>query len=229
MKKTIGLIGGVSWVSTAEYYKRLNRLARARWGGHASARIVLSSLDVDEILALQTADDAEAEASLLLRHAKNLENAGADVILVCSNTTNKTLGLFKSALSIPVPCIVESAAEKVTAAGYRKVGLLGTRFVMYGDFYRRIFADRGIKCVVPEVQDGAAIDRIIYDEFVKDKSEQSSIDLIEKVIFAMARNQVDAVVLACTELPVFILHKEIGGVPIVDTIDTHIAAISEYV
>jgi aspartate racemase len=224
--KTIGLIGGVSWVSTAEYYKRINIHISQKLGGLHSAKILLSSLNFEDIFVYQKNGDNESEKFFLLSNAQKLESAGADVILICSNTTNKTANEIKENLNIPLINIVESIAKKITKLKLKKVALLGTKYVMYGTFFSNILKNYGINTIVPETQDGLKIHDIIYEELVKNIFLDESSDFILKVINRMAHKDVDAVILGCTELPLAV-HQQPKDVLIIDSIDAHIEALFE--
>jgi aspartate racemase len=224
--KTIGLIGGVSWVSTAEYYKRINIQINKKLGGLHSAKILLSSLNFEDIIGYQQNGDNEGEKNILLSNAQKLESAGADAILICSNTTNKTANEIKENLNIPLINIVESIAKKITKLKLQKVALLGTKYVMYGTFFPNILKDYGINTIVPEKLDGLKIHDIIYEELVKNIFLDESSDFILKVINKMVKKDADAVILGCTELPLAV-QQQPKDVLIIDSIDAHIEALFE--
>ncbi len=226
--KTIGLIGGVSWVSTAEYYKRINTYISKKFGGLHSAKIILSSLNFEDIVVYQQNGDIESEKNILLSNAKKLEKAGADVILICSNTTNKTANEIKENLNIPLINIVESIAKKILKLKKKKVALLGTKHVMYETFFLNILKNYGINVVVPEIQDGLKIHDIIYEELVRNIFLTKSSDFILKVINKMESKDIDAVILGCTELPLAI-HQKSNNILFIDSIDAHIEALSEII
>ena len=226
--KTIGLIGGVSWVSTAEYYKRINIHISKKFGGLHSAKIILSSLNFEDIVVYQQNGDIEREKNILLSNAKKLEKAGADVILICSNTTNKTANEIKENLNIPLINIVESIAKKIIKLKKKKVALLGTKHVMYGTFFSNILKNYGINVIVPEKQDGLKIHDIIYEELVRNIFLSKSSDFILKVINKMESKDIDAVILGCTELPLAI-HQKSNNILLIDSIDAHIEALSEII
>ena len=219
--KTVGLIGGVSWVSTAEYYKRINIHVSKKLGGLNSAKVLLSSLNFEDIILYQQNGDFESEKNILLSNAKKLESAGADVILICSNTTNKTANEIKENLNIPLINIVESIAKKITKLRLQKVALLGTKYVMYETFFSNILKNYGINSITPEAKDGLKIHNIIYEELVKNIFLDESSDFILKVINRMANQEVDAVILGCTELPLAVSQQP-KDILIIDSIDAHI-------
>ncbi len=224
--KTIGLIGGVSWVSTIEYYRRINIHFSKKYGSLHSAKILLSSLNFEDIIVYQQNGDNEGEKNILLGNAQKLESMGADMILICSNTTNKTANEIKENLNIPLINIVESIAKKITKLKLKKVALLGTKYVMYGTFFSNILKDYGINTIVPEIQDGAMIHKIIYEELVKNIFLDESSDFILKVIKKMAQKDVDAVILGCTELPLVVFQQP-KDILIIDSIDAHLEALFE--
>lgn len=224
--KTIGLIGGVSWVSTAEYYKRINVHINQKLGGLHSAKILLSSLNFEDIILYQQNGDFESEKNILLSNAQKLESSGADVILICSNTTNKTANDIKENLNIPLINIVESIAKKITKLKLQRVALLGTKYVMYETFFSNILKNYGINTIVPETYDGLKIHDIIYEELVKNIFLDKSSDFILKVINRMANQDIDAVVLGCTELPLAV-YQHPKDILIIDSIDAHIEDLFE--
>jgi aspartate racemase len=224
--KTIGLIGGVSWVSTAEYYKRINLLMNEKFGGLTSAKILLSSLNFEDILIFQKNGDTKHELNILLDSALNLETAGADVILICSNTTNKTAEIIKEQLSIPLINIVEAIATKITKLNLTKVGLLGTKYVMYGSFFIDIMKNYGIDINVPQAEDGDRINNIIYQELVRNIFTKESSEFIHKIIDKLEKQNVDAVILGCTELPLAVRQNP-KDILLIDSIDAHIEALFE--
>ena len=226
--KTIGLIGGVSWVSTQEYYRRLNVMAHERHGGMTSAKVLLSSVNFEDILPFQESGDEEGERELLLRHALTLEKAGADVVLICSNTTNKTADDLGQRLKVPVVNIVEAIAARIVALGYRRVGLLGTKHVMYGDFFTAILRKHGIEVVVPPQDEGGRINEIIYQELVQNRFVEESSRFIRSAIANLAGHEVEAVILGCTELPLAVRGEAEGGLPLIDSIQVHLDAVSDY-
>ena len=226
--KTIGLIGGVSWVSTQEYYKRINLQMNKILGGTSSAKILLSSLNFDDILPSQLAKDSEREAEILLDKAKTLQRAGADVLLICSNTTNMMAGAIQKHLTIPLLNIVEAIAEFLVEKRMSKVGLLGTKRVMYGDFFTGILQQHDIEVAVPPKEDGYEVDRIIYEELVKNSFRHESAQTLGRCINNFAAQQVDGVILGCTELPLAIEQKMVD-VRLIDCIQVHVDKVLNYV
>ena len=161
--RTIGLIGGMSWESTAEYYRLINEYTRDRLGGLHSARCVLYSVDFAEIADMQRRGDWSAAGALLADRAHRLEASGADMIVLCTNTMHKVIADIEAAVDIPVLHIADAAAAAIAARGIRRAGLLGTAFTMEQDFYRERLAAHGIEVVVPDAADRAIVHGVIFD------------------------------------------------------------------
>ncbi|WP_434361256.1 aspartate/glutamate racemase family protein [Parasalinivibrio latis] len=219
--KTIGIIGGMSWESTATYYQILNREVRHRLGGFHSAPIILHSLDFAEIEACQSRGDWESAGVALADSAKRLEIAGADIILLATNTMHKVASYITDASSVPFLHIADATADKLKAAGITKVGLIATRFTMEQDFYKtRLTEVHGINVVVPDKQGRDTIHRIIYEELVqgilKDESRTSALAVLDQ----LREEGVEAVLLGCTELELLI-KPEHTTVPLFDTTAIH--------
>ncbi|MBF0360636.1 MAG: amino acid racemase [Oligoflexia bacterium] len=226
--KTIGLIGGVSWVSTQEYYKRINLVVNKYFEGNSSAKILLSSLNFDDILPFQLLHDNENESKILIEHAITLEKAGANVLLICSNTTNMMADVVQKHLGIPLLNIVEAIADHLLEKKIFKVGLLGTKRVMYGDFFRGTLEKRSIEVVVPEISSGYEVDRIIYQELVKDIFKVESVKKLRECVLNFADQNVDAVILGCTELPLAIKQNMVN-ILLIDCIEVHIEKALQYI
>ena len=202
--KTLGLIGGMSWESTATYYRLLNEHAKAALGGLHSARLVLVSVDFAEVEALQACGDWDAAGALLARACRQLEAAGADAVVLCTNTMHKVAPAMQAATDLPFLHIGDATAAAIRAAGLDCVGLLGTRFTMEQDFYRARLEARGIRVLVPEADDRATVHRIIYDERclgdIRPTSRTAYLDIIGRLAAAGAQG----VVLGCTEIPLLV-------------------------
>jgi aspartate racemase len=224
MMRMIGLIGGMSWESSAEYYRLLNEGARARLGATASARCLLWSFDFAEIEALQHADDWSRLTEQMVDAGRRLEAAGADLLLICTNTMHRMASEVQSAIGIPLIHIADATAERVVAAGIRKVGLLGTAFTMEQDFYKGRLTERyGLEVIVPSKEDRATVHRIIYDELVAGRIEPTSRDVYRAVIARLVGAGAQAVILGCTEI-MLLIGQEDSPVPIFDTTSIHAAA-----
>jgi aspartate racemase len=219
--KTLGLIGGVSWVSTGEYYRRLNELVQARLGEHHSAKILLYSLDFQEILPYQKTNQTREEMQLLREIAQTLEHGGAELLLICSNTTNKTVELLKHSIRIPLISIIEATATRVASTSIHTVGLLGTKYVMSGDFYKNALRRRGLNVDVPTLLQQTEVNRIIYDELCHNiftaSSKQYLLDRIEQ----LAEDGAEAVILGCTELAMGLCQDD-TKTPLFDSMQIHI-------
>lgn len=223
--KTIGLIGGISWKSTAEYYRILNQLVLERLGGVHSARIVLYSVDFDEIATLQHAGEWERLGEIMADAARALAAAGADFILICANTMHLCLDAVEAATPLPVLHIADPTGAAMAAAGARRAGLLGTGFTMERPFLMDRLRDvSGIDCFVPDAAGRADIHRIIFDELVAGKIEAASQARFRGLIDELARDGAEAVVLGCTELVLLVEPDAVYPVPLFDTTALHAAA-----
>jgi aspartate racemase len=225
--KTIGLIGGVSWTSTLEYYRRLNKSIYAKLGGFSSAKILMHSLNFAEILQYQSSNNIDAEAGILVKAAKGLERSGADLVLICSNTTNKTSSLVQNALHIPLLNLIEITAEKVNSSHIKCAGLIGTKYVMYEDFYKKAFKKFDIEVKVPDQSKGIAIHNIIYEELVKDIYSSKSKKYLLDAINELYDQGSEAVILGCTEIPLIISEAD-TPVKLFDTVQIHVDKAIEF-
>jgi aspartate racemase len=224
MMRMIGLIGGMSWESSAEYYRLLNEGVRARLGATASARCLLWSFDFAEIEALQHAGDWSRLTEQMVDAARRLEAAGADLLLICTNTMHQMAPDVQSAVRIPLIHIADPTAERIVAAGLGKVGLLGTAFTMEQDFYKGRLAERyGLEVIVPDEEDRATVHRIIYDELVAGRIESASREAYRAVISRLAAAGAQAVILGCTEI-MLLVGQEDSPVPVFDTTAIHVAS-----
>ena len=218
--KTLGLIGGMSWESTATYYRLLNEHAKAALGGLHSARLVLVSVDFAEVEALQACGDWDAAGALLARACRQLEAAGADAVVLCTNTMHKVAPAMQAATDLPFLHIGDATAAAIRAAGLDCVGLLGTRFTTEQDFYRARLEARGIRVLVPEADDRATVHRIIYDELclgdIRPTSRTAYLDIIGRLAAAGAQG----VVLGCTEIPLLVSAGD-TSLPLFDTTALH--------
>ncbi|MBO1418810.1 aspartate/glutamate racemase family protein [Streptomyces sp. FH025] len=221
--KTLGLIGGMSWESTAEYYRLLNTLTRSRLGGLHSARLVLHSVDFAEIERLQVEGRWDEAGAVLADAARSLEAAGAELLLICTNTMHKVADQVQAATSVPLLHLADATAEAVRAAGVRRVGLLGTAFTMEQDFYRGRLASGGLDVLVPQADSRALVHRIIYEELcvglVREESRASYRRVIDELVAAGA----EGIVLGCTEIELLI-RPEDSPVPVFPTTRLHAEA-----
>lgn len=225
--KVLGLIGGMSWESSAEYYRIINQEVKARLGGWHSARCILYSVDFAEIATLQHAGRWTDTAHLLVGAARRLERADADAIVLCTNTMHKLAPEIEADIDIPLIHIVDVTARRIASMGLARVGLLGTRFTMEDGFYRDGLASAGIDVVVPGEADRALVHEIIYDELclgtVSEASRANCLGVIERLVEAGAQ----AVVLGCTELPI-LLRPGDCATPLLDTTRIHAEAAVEF-
>jgi aspartate racemase len=202
--RTIGLIGGMSWESTAIYYRLLNELVRERLGGLHSARIVMSSVDFAEIEELQSSGQWDRAGELLAAEAAKLEAAGADFLVLCTNTMHKVADAIGSSVSIPLLHLGDATADAVRADGLGTIGLLGTAFTMSQDFYRGRLESHGLRVLVPDADDRALVHRVIYDELcrgvVVEESRRAYVEIVDRLVSRGAQG----VVLGCTEIELLI-------------------------
>lgn len=225
--KTIGLIGGMSWESTAHYYRLLNEAVRARLGGLHSAKCLLASVDFGEIEPLQRADRWDEAGAILNRAALGLERAGADMLLICANTMHKVADQAMRGVAIPLVHIADATAERVEAAGVRRVALLGTRYVMEQDFYRRRLAGQhGLEVVVPGQEERAEVNRVIYEELVLGRVEPRSRARYQAIIAALIDAGAEGVIAGCTEITMLLKQPDVP-VPLFDTTELHALAALE--
>ncbi len=221
--KTIGLIGGMSWESSAEYYRVLNKIVSEKMGGLHSARCLLYSVDFAEIEQLQATGAWEEAGDLLAAVGQCLEAAGADLLLLCTNTMHKVADAIEEAVSIPLVHIADVAAEAIRAAGVTRVGLLGTAFTMEQSFYKDRLAAHSLEVIVPSAADRAIIHRTIYEELcmgvIREESREAHRRIIDRLVAAGA----GGVVLGCTELELLVRGDD-APVPVFPTTRLHAAA-----
>ncbi|QOF70588.1 aspartate/glutamate racemase family protein [Aminobacter sp. SR38] len=226
-QKVIGLIGGLSWESSAEYYRIINEQVRARLGGLHSARMLMWSFDFAEIEALQSSDRWQEATLEMIGAARRLERGGADFVVICSNTMHRMASEVQAAIGIPLLHIADPTAERIRAAGLGRVGLLGTAFTMEQDFYKGRLAElHGLKVLVPEAEDRAVVHRIIYDELVQGRVEARSRLAYREVIARLVARGAEAVILGCTEI-MLLVGSEDSAVPLFDTTGIHAEAMVE--
>ncbi|WP_339938375.1 aspartate/glutamate racemase family protein [Undibacterium luofuense] len=225
--KTIGLIGGMSWESTQTYYRLINVAIREKLGGLHSARLVLYSVNFHDIEVLQRQGDWQAAGVLLAQAAQSLQAAGADMVVICTNTMHKVAEQVQAAVSIPLLHIADPTAQAVRAAGYQRIALLGTRFTMEQDFYRaRLEQQHGLQVIVPEQNERDTVHRIIYEELclgqIKPESKAAYLDIIRQL---QARGA-QAVILGCTEISLLVQQADLD-LPLFDTTALHAMAAAD--
>ncbi len=221
--RVIGMLGGMSWESTAEYYRLANEEVRDRLGGLHSARIVLASLDFAEIEALQVAGDWDRAADILAAEGARLEGAGAELLLLCTNTMHKVADRLQAAVSIPLLHLADTTAAAVRATGLIDIGLLATAFTMEQDFYRDRLGGHGLRVLVPDAADRAAVHRIIYDELCRGVVREESQTVYRQVIDRLVAAGAQGVILGCTEIELLIGPAD-SPVPVFPTTRLHVEA-----
>jgi aspartate racemase len=221
--RTIGLIGGMSWESTAIYYRLANEMVRDRLGGLHSARIVMTSVDFAEVEELQASGAWDRAGGLLAAEAVRLEAAGADFLVLCTNTMHKVAGAIEASTTIPLLHLGDVTADAVRAAGLDRVGLLGTAFTMSQDFYRGRLESHGLQVLVPDEADQALVHRVIYDELcrgrVLEESRRAYVEIVDRLVARGAQG----VVLGCTEIELLIQEGDLA-VPSFPTTRIHVDA-----
>lgn len=221
--KTIGMIGGMSWESTLPYYRLVNETIRERLGGLHSAKLVLYSVDFQEIERLQHSGDWQQAGAAMAHAARALHAAGADFLVLCTNTMHKVADAIETAVPIPFLHIADATATAITAAGLRRVGLLGTRFTMEQDFYRQRLLRHGIEVDVPPADERDEIHRVIYEELCQGRVLDSSRDTYRRIIAGLQARGAEAVILGCTEITLLIGPDD-ADVPLFDTTALHARA-----
>lgn len=219
--KTIGLIGGMSWESTVPYYRAVNEAVRARLGGLHSAKLVLYSVDFEEIERLQRTDRWDAAGVVLGDAARALASAGADFLVICANTMHRVAPAIEAAAGLPLLHIADATAEAILAAGHRRVGLLGTRYTMEQEFYReRLMRPHGLEVLVPGASDREVVHRVIFDELCRGKTLEPSRAEYRRIIAALVARGAEAVILGCTEISLLVDAAD-ASVPLFDTTTIH--------
>lgn len=225
--KTIGLIGGLSWESTAIYYQILNKEVSKRLGGKHSAKILMYSFDFDEINRFLEQDDFSAIGNRLVEEAQKLEQSGADILMLCANTAHKWAGLVQSNVTIPIIHIAEVTGKEIQNLSLKHVLLLGTKFTMQEDFIKgKLTSDFKIQVTVPGKEDIQKIHHIIYNELIEGEFKESSKKTLLNIIHSF--DDIDGVILGCTELPLIIKSQD-TKLPLFDTTELHAKAAVEFV
>ncbi|ERK50210.1 aspartate racemase [Leptotrichia sp. oral taxon 879 str. F0557] len=218
--KTIGLIGGMSWESTVTYYKIINETIKEKLGGLHSAKCILYSVDFQEIEECQANGNWEKSGEILGEAAYNLEKAGADFIVICTNTMHKVVNQIKEKISIPILHIAEMTAEKILEKGLKNIALLGTKYTMEQDFYKSKLIEKGINVIIPDKNDIEIINEVIYDELclgtINSDSKKKFLEIVDKL-----RNKgAEGIILGCTEIGLLIKNED-TDVPLFDTAIIH--------
>lgn len=220
----IGLIGGLSFESSAEYYRLINEGVRARLGGMRSARCLMWSFDFGEIEALQHAGDWDRATALMIDAARRLQNGGADFFLICSNTMHRMADAIAAAVDMPLLHIVDPTGERIAESGIKRVGLLGTAFTMEQEFYKGRLAQRfSLDVLIPDAADRALVHRVIYDELVQGKIAPASRQAYRDVIARLVERGAEGIILGCTEIMLLVQPQD-SAVPLFDTTRLHVEA-----
>lgn len=221
--KTIGLIGGMSWESSAQYYAIINRAVRERLGGAHSAETLLYSVDFGEIERLQHDGDWPSLTARMVDAGRRLEAGGADFVLICSNTMHVMADDVAAAIGVPLLHVVDPTASAITKTGLKRVGLLGTAFTMEKAFYRDRLDAAGLETVIPDAADRREVHRVIYEELVAGKIEETSRAAYREVIARLVERGAEAIVLGCTEIMLLVDQTD-SVVPLFDTTSLHALA-----
>jgi aspartate racemase len=226
--KTIGLIGGMSWESTVPYYRQINETVKQHLGGLHSAKVVLYSVDFHEVERLQHAGDWDAAGAMLADAARALQAAGAEFLVLCTNTMHKVAPAIEAAVTIPLFHIADPTAEEIKRAGHAKIGLLGTRFTMEQAFYKeRLRELHGLEVIVPAEADRDIVHRIIYEELCLGSIVDASRDEYRRIIAGLVAQGAQAIILGCTEISLLVAQPD-AAVPLFDTTAIHARKAAEW-
>ena len=220
MMKTIGLIGGMSWESTVTYYQLVNETVKRELGGLHSAKVLLYSVDFAEIEEYQAKGEWEKSAEVLAEAAANLEQAGADFIVICTNTMHKVAPQISRRISIPILHIAEATAEELKKKGISRVGLLGTKYTMTQDFYKTKLTDAGIEVVIPDAEGVELVNGVIYQELCLGIISDASRQKLRAIIAQLEQDGAQGVILGCTEIGLLIRQEDVT-LPVFDTTLIH--------
>ncbi|SYX84983.1 aspartate/glutamate racemase family protein [Paenibacillus alvei] len=218
--KVIGLLGGMSWESSVEYYRIINEEVKRKLGGLHSAKCLLYSVDFDEIEQYQAEGNWEKAGEVLANAARSLEKGGADFIIICTNTMHKVIDDIRSKINIPILHIADATASRIKEKGLRTIGLLGTKYTMEQDFYKSRLELNGIKVIVPIDNERELINKIIYEELCLGKIHQESRDYYKKVIQGLIELGAEGIILGCTEIGLLVKPED-SKVPVFDTTYIH--------
>ena len=226
--KTIGLIGGMSWESSIEYYRIINETVKAKLGGLHSSKSIMYSVDFADIEVLQHQGKWHDAAQILAEAAKKLEKGGADFVIICTNTMHKVADDIQAHIHIPILHIADATARRIKDSGIRRIGLLGTRFTMEDAFYKdRLIQKYGLDVIIPDVQGREIVHHVIYDELVIGKIREESRKQYADIIEGLVKDGAEGVILGCTEIGLLV-HEKDCRVPRFDTARIHAEAAVEY-
>ncbi|RON39890.1 aspartate/glutamate racemase [Pseudomonas frederiksbergensis] len=221
--RTIGLIGGMSWESSAEYYRLINQQVRDRLGPLRSAQLLMYSVDFGPVEQAQHAGRWDDAAAILVDAARRLEAGGAECVVLCTNTMHKVAGQIQAAIGIPFLHIADPTGQAAVNAGTLNVGLLGTAFTMEQDFLKERLTAKGLTVLVPDAEERQAVHRIIYDELCVGVISETSRKVYQQVIESLTRRGAQAIILGCTEISLLI-KPEHSALPLLDTTELHARA-----
>ncbi|MEA2106822.1 MAG: aspartate/glutamate racemase family protein [Bacteroidota bacterium] len=219
--KTIGLLGGMSWESSLEYYKIVNQKVKEVFGGHHSCECIMYSVDFDPIKKLQHEDRWEELTQIMIEGAKKIEQGGAEMLTICTNTMHKMYDDVQKSISIPILHIADATAEAIKEKNLETIALLGTKFTMQHDFYKgRLIKNHGINVLTPEGDDLEAVHNIIYNELVLGEIKNTSREKYKQIIEQLAKKGAQGVILGCTEIPLLIKQQDVS-IPVFNTTTIH--------
>ena len=219
--KTIGLIGGMSWESSAVYYSLINKKVKEKLGGFHSAKSILLTVDFAEIQRLQHIEDWESLDKIMVNSAKQLETAGADIVILCTNTMHLCSPAIVQNITIPFLHIAEATGLKISELGLKKVALLGTRFTMEKDFYKTFLIEQfGVEVIIPSKTEREIIHNTIYSELVQGIIKNESREIFKQIIGDLEQQGAEGVILGCTEIPLLISNTDVN-IPVFDTTAIH--------
>lgn len=225
--KTIGLLGGMSWQSTITYYRAINQIVRQKLGGQHSAKIIINSVDFDEIVKLQNAHNWDALAEILIDATKSLERAGAELLVICANTMHKVEPQISKACSIEIVHIADATADTVIKAGIKNIGLLGTKYTMEQEFYKgRLENKHALSVTIPNETDRKIVHQVIYNELCHGEVLDSSRNEFKRIIANLVYEGAEGIILGCTEFGLLI-HQDDFDLPVFDTTLIHAASAVE--
>ena len=222
--RTIGLIGGMSWLSTVEYYSHINRLVNDRLGGSHSAKCYLASLDFGQICANNASGDHESTGLLILEAAQKLEASGCEVLAICANTMHMHAERIRSQVPLELVHIAEATAEAITQAQIKSIGLLGTMYVMEGEFYLQTLQNAGLRVLIPDQGDREFVHTAIYDELTQNRFVPETKSRLLAIIERLQADGAEGAILGCTELPLIVAQPE-SALPLFDTTKLHADAV----
>ena len=226
--KTIGLIGGMSWESSIEYYRIINEVVRDKLGGVHSAKSMMYSVDFAEIELLQHQNRWDEATQMMVNAARQVEQGGADFVVICTNTMHKMAGDVQAAIQIPLLHIADATADRIRASGMKTIGLLGTKFTMEQDFYRgRLVEKHGLNVLIPDEAGREVVHRVIYDELVVGKILPESRQKFAEIIAALTARGAEGIILGCTEIGLLVKPED-SPVPLFDTTQIHAEAAVEF-